>query len=157
MGPPSPTGTYDCRANKKAAIGRDINLEYTGDDISSCTSACDKMDDCLAVYWHKTDSHCHAFTGNFRQSEWEDSLWSNSHYDSCFKRSSPRPSPPGPDAAFEEFRGYLGSGDDIKQEWASVAQAESECAALPNCVGFTFQGSGQSVAISLKNVWKFTP
>jgi len=85
---PHPTSAYDCRTDKKADnIGTDTNLQHTGDDRSTCTSACDENSDCQAVYWHKTDNHCHILTGSFNKDEWEDQLASNDDYDSCFKTS----------------------------------------------------------------------
>merc|ERR1712107_481273 len=47
--PPPPPSSWDCRTNKKAAIGTDTNLKYTGDDRSSCTDACEGRSNCVAV------------------------------------------------------------------------------------------------------------
>jgi len=85
---PTPSGDWDCRKDFKASLGTDTNLKHTGDDRSTCTGACDAMSGCVAVYWHKTDNHCHVLTGSIKLSDWESELSSNSDYDSCFKGSS---------------------------------------------------------------------
>jgi len=81
---PSPAGNWDCRTNKKAATGTDTNLKGTGADITSCQQACQETADCVALYWHKTDSHCHVLTGSFSHDKWEGKLSSDSDYDSCY-------------------------------------------------------------------------
>merc|ERR1712211_50295 len=88
--PPPPPSSWDCRTNKKATIGSDTNLKYTGDDRSSCTDACEGRSNCVAVYWHKTDSHCHVLEGSFDKTSWEGELSSNGDYDSCFNDGSMR-------------------------------------------------------------------
>lgn len=82
---PTPSGSWDCRTNKKAATGTDTNLQHTGDEIETCQQACEGTSDCVAIYWHKTDNHCHVLTGSFSKDKWEGKLSSNSDYDSCFK------------------------------------------------------------------------
>lgn len=85
---PTPAESWDCRTNKKAATGTDTNLQYTGDDLSTCQRACQETEGCLALYWHKTDSHCHVLTGSFSHDKWAGKLDSNNDYDSCFRGSS---------------------------------------------------------------------
>lgn len=81
---PTPSLTWECKTNQQAVVGKDTNLQHTGDDRSSCTTACEGTANCLAVFWHKTDSHCHVLTGSFSHSDWSAKLSSNSEYDSCF-------------------------------------------------------------------------
>lgn len=85
---PSPTpspAAWECHKNKVAKLGTDTNLRGTGSDRSSCTDACEATAGCIAIYWHKTDSHCHVLTGSFSHDDWAGKLSSNSEYDSCFR------------------------------------------------------------------------
>lgn len=84
---PPPASSWDCKTNTKAVIGKDHNNGATGDDISTCHSACLGKSDCKAVYWHKTDLHCHVLTGTFSHSSWNGNLHSDNDYDSCYKTS----------------------------------------------------------------------
>jgi len=68
---------------------------------------------------------------------------------------SPPVPPPGPNSAFERFQGYLGQGNSIKTAWTSVSEAETMCMSMPQCMGFTFSGSGQQVGVNFKSVWQF--
>jgi len=83
---PTPAG-WDCRTDLKAGLGTDTNKGHTGDERSSCTDTCDSTDGCIAVYWHKTDNHCHVLTGTFSHDDWQTKLSSNGDYDSCFRTS----------------------------------------------------------------------
>merc|ERR1712157_91979 len=85
---PTPSGSWDCRTNKKAATGTDTNLQHTGDEIETCQQACAQTSDCIALYWHKTDNHCHVLTGSFKKDKWEGKLKSDDDYDSCYKSTS---------------------------------------------------------------------
>merc|ERR1711865_1260758 len=84
--PPSPV-SWDCKTQKRAVIGTDTNILSTGDDRSTCQSACLKTSGCKAVYWHKTDLHCHILTGTFSHNNWNGKLQSSNDYDSCYKTS----------------------------------------------------------------------
>jgi tartrate-resistant acid phosphatase type 5 len=84
---PSPMG-WDCRSNMKSGLGSDSDLQGTGDDISTCHSACESTENCVAVNWHKTDNHCHIKVGGFARDDFEASLTSSSNWDSCFKASA---------------------------------------------------------------------
>jgi len=68
-------------------LGGDTNLKHTGDDISTCTAACETTDGCVAVHWHKTDNHCHIKVGDFTHEDWMSSLSGDSDYDTCFSAS----------------------------------------------------------------------
>jgi len=82
---PTPTGSWECQSNKLAKVGNDDDLQGTGSDISSCKSACEATSDCKAIYWHKSDSHCHVLTGSFSHDNWSKALESDSDHDSCFR------------------------------------------------------------------------
>lgn len=81
---PTPAGSWECKKNKQGNIGTDKDLKHTGDDRSTCTSACEARSDCKAIYWHKTDNHCHVLSGGFSHSDWQGKLKSDGDYDSCF-------------------------------------------------------------------------
>jgi len=66
------------------SIGVDTNLQATGSDISSCQKRCRATAGCEAVYWHKSDLHCHILTGTFSHDQFTSVLASNTAYDSCF-------------------------------------------------------------------------
>lgn len=83
---PTPTASWDCKTNKKGNMGTDTNLQYIGDDRSTCLDACLERD-CLAIYWHKKDNHCHVLSGSFSHSDWKGALQSSSEYDSCYQTS----------------------------------------------------------------------
>jgi len=82
--PPAPSGSWDCRTDYIAQKGTDTNLKYTGDDLGSCQRECLSTSSCQALYWHKTDSHCHVLTGSFSRDSWSDELNSNEEYDACY-------------------------------------------------------------------------
>lgn len=81
---PTPTG-WECHEDMKASVGTDTNLKHINDDRSTCTDACEATADCTAIYWHKTDNHCHVLTGSFGHDDWEAKLSDDSDYDACFK------------------------------------------------------------------------
>jgi tartrate-resistant acid phosphatase type 5 len=82
---PTPAGDWECQSNKKAVIGTDQNLKHISDDRADCLTACGS--DCTAIYWHKTDNHCHVLSGDFTHDDWTGKLSSDSDYDSCCKTS----------------------------------------------------------------------
>jgi len=84
---PTPDGAWECQSNKVGKVGKDTNLKGTGADISSCQQACDNTEDCAAIYWHKTDSHCHVLSGSFSYNDWTAALQKDSERDSCFRKS----------------------------------------------------------------------
>jgi hypothetical protein len=86
--PTPPSGTWECHSKKVSKVGKDTNLKGTGADISSCQQSCDNTDDCTAIYWHKTDSHCHVLTGSFSYEDWSAALKGDSERDSCFRKSA---------------------------------------------------------------------
>jgi len=81
--PPSP-GSWECHANHKVSVGTDTNLKGTGSDITSCEKRCRAMKFCKAALWHKTDKHCHIFTGSFSHDEFISKLTKDDTHDSCF-------------------------------------------------------------------------
>jgi len=92
--PPSPTppsppapGSWECHSDHKVKVGKDTDLKSTGSDISSCEKRCLAKDTCKAVMWHKTDKHCHIFTGSFSHDEFLSALKSDGERDSCFLTS----------------------------------------------------------------------
>jgi len=88
---PTPPGDWDCRSNHVGKVGTDTNLKGTGADIASCEQACEAKAGCQAIYWHKTDSHCHVLTGSFSYDDWTSALKGDSERDACFKVSSLMP------------------------------------------------------------------
>jgi len=91
--PPTPTpaptpGTWECRSNFVGKVGTGTDLHDTGGDISSCQQACDATTGCGAIFWHRTDSHCHVLTGSFSYDDWSAALISDSERDSCFRQDS---------------------------------------------------------------------
>jgi len=83
---PTPAGSWECKSNKKANLGTDDDLQHISDDRADCLSACGSG--CKAIYWHKTDNHCHVLSGSFSHDDWSGKLKSNSDYDSCYRTSS---------------------------------------------------------------------
>lgn len=85
---PSPVPEWECRSNYVGKVGTDTNKKATGADISSCESVCEQISNCNAIYWHKTDLHCHVLTGSFSHDDWTASLSADSDRDSCFRSNS---------------------------------------------------------------------
>jgi hypothetical protein len=59
---------------------------------------------------------------------------------------------------FEEFGGFLGTGDDIMEDTMTVREARDRCASMPDCAGFTFKGhrlDDDRGVIIFKNQWHF--
>jgi len=69
-------------------VGTDTDLQKTGADVTSCEQRCEQTDDCRAVLWHRTDSHCHIFNGNFSYNDFEAKLKSDSNRDACFWKNA---------------------------------------------------------------------
>merc|ERR1719498_203796 len=86
--PAPPTGSWECHDKYEASVGKDTDLQKTGSDISSCQQRCISTQDCKAVMWHKTDNHCHIFTGSFSHDDFASSLKSEKEHESCFLASS---------------------------------------------------------------------
>ena len=82
--PPAPAGHWECHSNQQAKVGTDQDLKATGADITSCEKRCLDTDTCKAVMWHKSDSHCHIFTGSYSHDDFVSSLSKSKSHDSCY-------------------------------------------------------------------------